>query len=118
VPEEARGMVLLNFSGGDSMQLDMAPPESVDDLIAAFKKLPNPNWLVMQYAKPGVIVDYQGERLRSLPPSAQSLFSGPVNTQAKRSPDYDYQTFETPYIVKGMSSLSLKVKPESGRTKK
>ena len=118
VPKDARGMVLLNFTGGESMPLDIAPPESVDDLIAAFKKLPNPNWLVMQYAKPGVIVDFQGERLRSLPPRAQSLFSGPVNTQARRSPDFDYETFETPYMVKGTSSLSLKVKPESGRTKK
>jgi hypothetical protein len=118
VPRDARGMVLLTFAGGESMPLDIAPPESVDDLIAAFKKLPNPNWLVMQYAKPGVIVDFQGERLRSLPPSAQSLFSGPVNTQAKRSPDYDCETFETPYIIKGAGSISLKVKADSGRTKK
>jgi hypothetical protein len=118
VPVESRGMLLLNFAGGESMQLDMAPPETIDDLINAFKKLPSPNWLVMQYAKPGVIVDFQGERLRSLPPSAQALFSGPVNTQARRSPDYDYKTFETPYIVRGMGSLALKINPESGRTKK
>jgi len=118
VPRQAQGVLNLNFMGAEQMQLDIAQPESVEDLIAAFKKLPSPTWLVMQYPKQGLILDYGGERLRSLPPSAQSVLSGWANTGAKLSPDFDYLTVDTPCLVRGTGALQLKIRPEPGRTKK
>jgi hypothetical protein len=118
VPRQARGMLNLNFMGAEQMQLDIAQPESIEDLVAAFKKFPEPTWLVVQYPKPGLILDYGGERLRSLPPSVRSVLSGWANTGAKLSPDFEYLTLDASCLVRGNGALQLKVKPESGRTKK
>jgi len=118
IPMDAQGGISLNIMGGSQMPLDIAAPESIDDLINVFKKVPSPTWLVVQYQQPGVIVDYQGERMRGLPPSAQALFSGWANTEARRSPDFAYLTFDMPYIIKGAGALRFLIKPETERGKK
>ena len=118
VPKDAPEMVNLAFGGGEQMPLDLAQPETIDDLIAAFHKLPKPTWLVMQYSKSGAIVDLDGERMRSLPPSAQSIMAGFGSTAGKRMPDFEFITIDTPYLIKGAAAIQLKVKSESGRTKK
>jgi hypothetical protein len=118
VPKDAHEMVNLAFGGGEQMPLDIAQPDSIDDLIAAFHNLPKPTWLVMQYQKSGAIVDLDGERMRGLPPSAQSIMAGFGSTEGKRLPDFEFITIDTPYIIKGAAAIQLKVKPESGRTKK
>ena len=118
IPEGSREMVSLSIVGGEQMPLDVAPPESAFDIVNAFKKLPKPTWLVMQYQKPGAFLDYAGGRLRELPPSAQALISGPGNTAAKRQQDFEFKIADTPYIIKGAAALQLIVKPEAGRIKK
>ncbi len=115
VPDDAKRMVMLKIMAGDQMPLDIAPPESVSDLIEAFKKLPSPKWLVVQYLKPGLAMDYAGERLKSLPPSAQVILAGKSDTKAKRAPDFAYTSYEMPYLIKGGAMLQLRIKPEVRR---
>jgi len=115
VPENAQRAVNLRLMGGEQMPLDIAVPESVDDLIQAFKILPSPRWLVLQYQKPGFAIDYQGERLKSLPPSAQALLAGRADTQARPAPDFGYLFYETPYLIKGRAGIQLRIKTDTRR---
>jgi len=115
VPEDAKQMVLLKFMGGEQMPIDIAQPESVEDLIRAFKMIPDVKWLVVQYVKPVPAMDYEGMRLKNLPPSAQAMLAGRVDTKAKRAPDFEYYTFETPYYIRGRAMLALRVISDTGR---
>jgi len=118
IPDDAKKVFNITVLGGENMTLDIAPPESVENLIKAFKQIPNSTWLVLQYPKPGIILDYQGERLRSLPPSIQSILSGWGDTKAKRTQDFEYLTYPTNYLIKGKARIQFQVINEQGRKKK
>jgi len=118
IPDDAKKVFNLTVLAGENMPLDIAPPESVEDLIKAFNQIPNSNWLVLQYPKPGIILDYQGGRLRSLPPSIQSILSGWGDTKAKRTQDFEYLTYPTNYLIKGKARIQFQVINEQGRKKK
>jgi len=110
IPKESQRQLMVSLIGGENMPPDIAPPDSLEDLIQAIKKLPSPRWLVLRYSKPGLILDEQGKRLRSLPPSAQRLISGKTNSRARRVAEYDYQVYPMPYIIRGGASLRFKIK--------
>ncbi len=115
VPEDAKRMLLLKLMGGEQMPLDIAQPESVDDLIRAFRQLPSPEWLVVQYQNPGFAVDYQGERMKALPASVLALLSGKTDSRARPAPDLEYLTFEMPFLIKGRAAIQLKLKNDPRR---
>ncbi len=110
IPEKSQRQFTINLMGGETMPPDFAPPNSLEDLIQAIKKLPSPRWLVVRYSKPGLILDEQGKRLRGLPPSAQKIIAGKTNSRSRKIPAYEYQIYPMPYIIRGGASLRFKVK--------
>ncbi len=115
VPEYARGLIRLQIAGGGSVAPDVAPPQSVEDLIAALKKILPTRSLVATYPVKGQALDYNGTRLHKLPPSMAATFSPPSSNLARPTRELNYQVKEVPYIVLGKTRLNLRVLPPKSR---
>ncbi len=111
VPARLAGSIIrLEVSAGDSATLDAAPPENLEDLLAAFRKLlPGNVFAVTLYsAEEGVALE--GTLVRDLPPSAldriktvSSSERGQVYRPIARS------TAPANLVINGDESLLVKV---------
>jgi hypothetical protein len=115
VPEYARGLIRLQIAGGGSVAPDVAPPQSVEDLIAALKKIFPTRSLVATYPVEGQSLDYNGMRLHKLPPSMAATLSPPSSNLARPTRELNYKVKEVPYIVLGKTRLNIRVLPPKSR---
>jgi hypothetical protein len=110
VPEQAEEKFSIRVAGGSQMAPDVAPPQSVDDLIAALHKLYPARSLVAGYSLPGRGVDLMGQRLRRLPASVVSVLTPASATSARAIPESRTLVQEVPYVVVGSDEIQVKVR--------
>jgi len=114
VPANLAGSIVkLEVVPGDAAPLDIAPPDSLDDLLAAIRQmLPGNVFAVTLYtAESGVAIN--GKLVRDLPPSALDRFHGGSRTQ--RSSAYKQivrTTAPSSRVIDGGKSILIKVADE------
>lgn len=112
VPESLAGSIVkLEVTAGDSAQLDAAPPESVDDLMKAFRKLlPGNVYAVTLYtADEGAAID--GKIIRDLPSSAlDKLHTGASTPRVESYRAIARSTSRANRVINGKQSVLIKVR--------
>jgi hypothetical protein len=107
----AGSIVRLEVTAGDAAQLDAAPPESVADLMKAFRKLlPGNVYAVTLYtADEGAAID--GKLIRDLPSSAlDKLHTGASTPRVESYRAIARSTSRANRVVNGKQSVLIKVK--------
>jgi hypothetical protein len=117
VPASAAGSIVrLEVSAGDAASLDAAPPESVGDLVAAFRKLlPGNVYAVTLFtAEEGAAID--GKIIRDLPSSAlDKLHAGAATPRVESYRSIARSTSKASRVINGKQSILVKIadnKPE------
>lgn len=114
IPKELAGqLVRVEVSPGDMVRPDIAPPESLDDLIAAFRKFLPANTLVAQLYVPDEGVTLGGKIVPDLPDSA--LDTARPATTTRRGDVYRTAlrvVVPASRVVLGRAELTLKVQDE------
>ena len=114
IPRELAGqLVRVEVTPGDMVRPDIAPPESLDDLIAAFRKFLPANTLVAQLYVPDEGVTLGGKILPDLPDSA--LDTARPATTTRRGDSYRTAlrvVVPASRVVLGRAELTLKVQDE------
>ncbi len=111
VPEAVAGAIVkLTVVAGDSAGVDAAPPRSLDDLLAAFRKLMPGNVIavVMATADEGIAVD--GKLIRDLPASALDKFKvSSANPDSSVYHVVSRSSFPSSRVIDGSKSILAKV---------
>jgi hypothetical protein len=111
VPERLAGSIVrIEVSAGDAAELDVAPPESLIDLVRALKKLlPGDTLAVTLYsADEGVAVD--GLLVRDLTPSAADRFKSSTSTKPNDVYRPLYRSLsKSTRVINGSHSLLVRV---------
>jgi hypothetical protein len=111
VPESLAGhIVKLEVTSGDSADLDVAPPRSLDDLVAALRgMLPGTVYAVtLHTANEGVAVD--GQLIHDLPASAiDKLHTGGSSQRARVYRPIARSVSPAPRVVDGSGSTVIRV---------
>ncbi len=114
VPKRLAGSVVkLEVVPGDVARLDVAPPENLDDMMAAFRKLlPGNIFAVTLYtAEQGVAID--GKLVRDLPASAlDRLRTGSRSQRASGYKQIVRSTTPSKRVINGRKSILVKVADE------
>ncbi|HEU5059360.1 MAG TPA: hypothetical protein VFU21_22660 [Kofleriaceae bacterium] len=107
----AGSIVRLEVTAGDAAQLDAAPPENVDDLMKAFRKLlPGNVYAVTLYtADEGAAID--GKIIRDLPSSAlDKLHTGASTPRVETYRAIARSTSRANRVINGKQSVLIKVR--------
>jgi hypothetical protein len=111
VPASLAGSIIrLEVTAGDSAQLDAAPPETVDDLMKAFRKLlPGNVYAVTLFtADEGAAID--GKIIRDLPSSAlDKLHTGASTPRVETYRAIARSTSRANRVINGKQSVLIKV---------
>jgi hypothetical protein len=114
VPERLAGSIVkLEVSAGDAASLDVAPPRSLDDLVAAFRKLlPGNVYVVTLFtADEGAAMD--GTIIRDLPSSAlDKLHTGATTPRAESYRAIARSTSRASRVINGKQSVLVKIAPK------
>ena len=112
VPESLAGSIIrLEVTAGDSAQLDAAPPETVADLMKAFRKLlPGNVYAVTLFtADEGAAID--GKIIRDLPSSAlDKLHTGASTPRVEAYRAIARSTSRAGRVINGKQSVLIKVR--------
>jgi hypothetical protein len=112
VPENLAGSIVrLEVTAGDAAQLDAAPPESVADLMKAFRKLlPGNVYAVTLFtADEGAAID--GKIIRDLPSSAlDKLHTGASTPRVETYRAIARSTSRASRVINGKQSVLIKVR--------
>jgi hypothetical protein len=111
VPDSLAGSIVrLEVSAGDAASLDAAPPESVGDLVAVFRKLlPGNVYAVTLFtADEGAAID--GKIIRDLPSSAlDKLHAGAATPRVDSYRAIARSTSKASRVINGKQSILVKV---------
>ncbi|HKE17603.1 MAG TPA: hypothetical protein VKB80_22160 [Kofleriaceae bacterium] len=115
-PSLAGSIVRLEVSAGDAAALDAAPPESVSDLVAVFRKLlPGNVYAVTLFtADEGAAID--GKIVRDLPSSAlDKLHSGSGTQRVESYRAIARSTSRASRVINGKQSILVKIADKKPR---
>jgi hypothetical protein len=112
VPDKLAGSIVrLEVSAGDSAPLDIAPPQSVNDMVAAFRKLlPGNVYAVTLYtADEGAAID--GRLVRDMPSSAlDKLHTSAATPRIGTYRSIARSTSKASRVINGKQSILVKVR--------
>jgi len=112
VPASLAGSIVrLEVTSGDSAPLDVAPPQTVDDLVRAFRKLlPGNVYAVTLYtADEGAAID--GRLIRDLPASAlDKLHTGASTSNVGTYRAISRSTSKASRVINGKQSILVKIR--------
>jgi hypothetical protein len=111
VPESMAGSIArLEITAGDDAALDIAPPQSIDDIMTALRKLLPGNIVAVTLysADEGVAVD--GKLVRDLPPSAlDRLRPRSASHRAQLYNPIARSTYPTKRVLQGKHTMLVKI---------
>lgn len=114
VPAHLAGSIVqLRVTAGDSARLDAAPPESLDELMAALRKLLPGNVfaVTLHSADEGVAID--GKLIRDLPPSAlDRLHAASTSRRAAPYRPMARSVYPSRRVINGDKSILVKIADE------
>jgi hypothetical protein len=99
-------------TGGNQMEPDTATPQSVPDMVKFLATLYPADSLILSFRLPGQGVDLKGQRLRTLPPSVNSILQPQNATLTSATGDVVTQVRPTPYVIIGEQRITLKIKED------
>lgn len=100
----------IKIGGGSRATPDEAMPRSVPDMIRYMDAVYSADHLVATYRAPGHGVDVKGRRLKSLPPSINSMLRPTNATETGGAPQIVRLSQKTPYVVVGSQRITLRVR--------
>ncbi|HTM20552.1 MAG TPA: hypothetical protein VL172_08600 [Kofleriaceae bacterium] len=114
VPATLKGSIIrLTVTAGDAAGVDAAPPQNLDELLAAYRKLlpGNVYAVVVQTADEGAAVD--GKLIRDLPASAaDKLYPSATTGRAEPYKVVSRQTYPSKRVLNGSQSILIKIAEE------
>jgi hypothetical protein len=111
VPEEAAGGELeVNVQAGSGVQPDIAPPETLDEVVTSLSVRHRASDLVVTLTLPGRGLLYRGRVLRRLPRSVVPILEAPNGTGAESTAEIARVVDRTPWVVQGGARLKVPVK--------
>jgi len=114
VPKELRGSIVrLAVTAGDSAGIDAAPPQNLDELLAAYRKLlpGNVYAVVIMTADEGAAIE--GKLIHDLPPSAaDKLYPASRVGRAQPYKVVSRSTYPSKRVLNGNQSILVKIADE------
>jgi hypothetical protein len=114
VPAELKGSIIrLTVTAGDAAGVDAAPPQNLDQLLDAYRKLLPGNVfaVVVQTADEGAAVD--GVLIHDLPSSAaDKLYPAASSSRAEPYKVVSRQTYPSKRVLNGSQSILVKIAEE------
>ena len=105
------GALSITVSGGNFAMPDLAPPDTVDDLLRNIKRKYKSTDLVLSFARPTLGIRHRGRILPRLPASVLNVLSVAANDTERLlvTGDTSQQVMATEWVLFGKQSLTLKV---------
>jgi hypothetical protein len=109
--DSLRQLSLVIMAGKDA-PADLAPPDSLDDYLAALPRGHKSTDLVVLMQSSGTGLQYQGRLLKNLPPSISAILEDSTNRRIQSAADTKQIVVPTDFILTGQTTVTLSIRQD------
>ena len=106
-----RQLTVTVMAGGRA-PADVAPPDSLNDYLESLQKQHHTTDLVALVQSPGQGLQYKGQLLKNLPPSALAVLSDAGASEVVNAADIQQIVLPTDWVLSGMATVRVPIRQE------